>query len=569
MNSTRRAQEMIALMAAAMIILSGCTAPESEKESRGPRSGGEHRISVQTFDGQGGFVDNASGERFTPRGMNYNRWVTANGRGGYADDVLTVAHYEPETVAADLAQIRGLGFNTVRILIDTCLPASGCTGTGPSGHGVNGGYLDNLADFLRIAGENDMVVLVASNTLPDDSWWLNETGRMQDADFQGASNEFLNPTAVPIYVDYWRGLVQGLVDRGAPLENVLGYELRQEHHFWLNEAPLALEGGLVTTANGRTYDMSIQDDKDRMIDEGLVYWADLLRDEIRSIDAGALVTVGFFTPNYPNQVQGPEELRLVRTHYFIQNASVDFVDIHHYPGNGVKDAQVWENFGIADAGTMPIVLGEYGAYRHWYPDEATAAAAVMQLEVDACRAGIDGFIVWAWRGDGNLGEYYATDGDGEIATVTAPVNRPDPCEPGTFDFIRVDLARTATASASSEREGAEAWRVNDGSPKIWNAAGSAPQWVQLDFEEPATVESIELVVAQFPSGPSVHELWIQLAGDEFRRVTVFDEVTVDGVVLRWEPETPVSSVVRVRVVTTSLPGLDPAWSELMVYSGSG
>jgi hypothetical protein len=558
---------VIALVLTAIILLSGCGAPHVEEEVPVPRAGGEHRIGVRTVDGHGEFFDIASGAKFIPRGMNYNRWITSDGRGGHSDDVLTVAHYDPETVAADVAEMSELGFNTLRVLIDTCNPRSGCTGTGPTGRSVNGDYLDSLADFLRIAGENGMVVLVASNTLPDDSWWLNETARRQNENFQGASNEFLNPEAVPLYVDYWRGLVQGLVDRGAPLENVLGYELRQEHHFWLNEAPLALEGGLVTTANGRTYDMSIQDDKGRIIDEGLVYWADLLREEIRSIDAGALVTVGFFTPNYPNPVQGPDELRLVRTHYFLRNTSVDFVDIHHYPGNGVDDAQIWENFGIAGAEVMPILLGEFGAYRHWYPDEAAGAAAVMGLEVNACRAGIDGFIVWAWRGDGNRGEYYATDGAREIAAVVAPVNRPDPCEPAKFDFIRIDVARTAIATASSEVEGSEARRVNDGSPRIWNAADRAPQWIQLDLEAPAEIDSIERVVAQYPAGPSVHELWIQQQGGEEQLVQVFDGVTVDGVVLRWTPSVPISDVVRIRVFTTALPDLEPAWREILLYSG--
>lgn len=567
MTSTRRVYTLFVTAVAVIVAIGGCSAPPVVPEpSPEPSPAVEHRIGVRTVDGHGEFFDVASGERFVPRGMNYNRWITPDGRGGFADDVLTVAHYDPVTVAADLAEMSDLGFNTVRMLIDTCLPRSGCTGTGPGGTEVNGDYLDNVADFLRLAGEHGMVVLVSSNTLPDDSWWVNETGRLQSRKFEGASNEILNPDAVPVYVDYWRGLVQGLVDRDAPLQHVLGYELRQEQHVWLNEAPLNLERGTVTTANGRTYNMASPADKDRMIDEGLVYWADLLREEIRSIDPGALVTVGFFTPNYPNQVQGPDELRLVRTHYFLRNASVDFVDIHHYPGNGVDDADIWENFGLEGAEEMPIVLGEFGGIRHWWPDEATAAAAVMGLEVAACRVGIDGFITWAWRGDNNSGEYYATDGEREIAQVVAPVNRPDACEPAAFNFVRFNVARTATATATSERPGAEAARVNDDSPQHWNAAGRAPQWVQLDLAEPASVASIELVVAQDPPGPSVHELWVQQAGGGLVRVDVFDGVTTDGDVLRWAPATPLPDVVRVRVVTTSLPGLDPAWREIYVYS---
>lgn len=524
----------------------------------------EHRIAARAVDGNGEFYDVTTGARYVPRGMNYNRWITPSG-GGVYDDVLTVEHYDPATVTADLVEMRALGFNTLRVLIDTCHPNSGCTGTGPGSPHVNEAYLDNLAHFLALAADHDMVVLVGSNTLPDDSWWLNETARVATPDFSGAANEFLNPAAVPVYADYWRQLVQGLVDRGATA-NVLGYELRQEHHFWSTDAPLALDEGLVTTANGATYDMSDQADKDQMIDEGLVYWADTLRTEIRSIDPTALVTVGFFTPNYPHQVQGPDEPRVVRTHHFLRESSMDFMDLHHYPGNGVNDSDIWENFGIEGAEHMPIILGEYGAIRHWYPDEATGSAAVMAVEVNACRAGFDGYIFWAWRGDLNTGEYYATDGEHELAEVVAPVNRPDPCEFGEFAFIEFNAATTATATASSAVDGFGPERVRDSGPQHWNAAGRAPQWVNLALAAPTTVLRVELVVAQDPPGPSVHELWVQSAGGDFERVAVFDGTTADNDVLVFTPDAPMTAVEAVRVVTTSLPGLDPAWREIYVYS---
>ena len=442
-----------------------------------------HRIGARVVDGVGEFYDTGAGERFVPRGMNYNRFITRYG-GAIADDLLTTSHYDPAMVAADFDAMRELGFNTVRILIDTCLPASGCAGTGPRGRVVNPAYLDNLADFLSIAADHDLVVIVASNTLPDDSWWVNETARLQTDQFESANNEFLNPEAVPIYVDYWQQLVQGLVDRGARTDVVLGYELRQEHHFHVDYAPLSLRSGLVTTANGETYDMSGQADKDRMIDEGLVYWSDLLRDAIREIDPTAMVTVGFFTPNAPHQVNGPDETRLVRTSYFLRNSEADFVDLHHYAGNGVDDSDIWENFGIDGIVDKPLILGEHGAFRHWWPSEAAGAASVMALEVEACRVGFDGFLVWAWRGDLSDDLYWATDGDGEVAAVVAPVNRPDPCQYGEFDFISFNRAAEAAVAASSEVPGFEASKAIDGIDTYWNSADLAPQWIELRLVGP-------------------------------------------------------------------------------------
>lgn len=544
---------------------SSTTVPPSPTSAVEHPEPSRHRIAVESVGGEGAFLDTATGARFVPRGMNYNRFITRYGS-AIADDLLTTSHYDPVTVSEDLAAMSALGFNTVRILIDTCLPASGCAGTGPSGRSVNPGYLDNLADFLSIAAEHGMVVIVASNTLPDDSWWVNETARLQTDQFESANNEFLNPEAVPIYVDYWRQLVQGLVDRGARTDVVLGYELRQEHHFHIDYAPLSLTSGTVTTANGETYDMASQADKDRMIDEGLVYWADLLRDEIRAIDPTALVTVGFFTPNSPNQVNGPDETRLVRTSYFLRNAAADFIDLHHYAGNGVDDSDIWENFGIDGVAEKPLILGEHGAFRHWWPNEAAGAASVMALEVEACRVGFDGFLVWAWRGDLSEDLYWATDGDGEVAAVVAPVNRPDPCAYGEFDFISFNRAADATVEASSQIAGFEANKAVDGTATHWNAAERAPQWIELRFDGPIDLVRIDLTIAQSPSGRSVHQLWVRPSGGDLVLLKTFDGVTDDGEVLSFIGPDQLKGIDLVRIVTTDIGDLAPAWREIGLYS---
>ncbi len=60
---------------------------------------------------------------------------------------------------------------------------------------------------------------------------------------------------------------------------------------------------------------------------------------------------------------------------------------------------------------------------------------------------------------------------------------------------------------------------------------------------------------------------LESGGDEERRVEVFDGVTSDGQVLRWMPATPIPDIVRIRVITTSLIDLEPAWREILVYGG--
>ena len=526
----------------------------------------EHRIQVRVVDGQGEFFDAVTGDTFVPRGMNYNRFLPGV-TGEVLDSVLSTHVYDPATIDADFAAMKSLGFNVVRVMLEVC--GSYRNGCIPGADGrLNPEFMDNLVDFLHRAKDQGLYVMVASNTLPDEGYWIDGTASVIDETFESANNEFLNPKAVPLYVDYWRSVVQALVDRNAPLDVVWAYELRQEHHFFLDAAPLSLESGLVTTANGLTYDMSIPDDKTRMVDEGLVHWTDLIRRNIREIDPTALVTVGFFTPNAPNPVLGESETRLVQTAYFLRNTQADFVDLHHYPGNGVDDAHVWENFGIAGAEEMPIVLGEYGAYRSWWSNHVSAAAAVMKMEVDSCRVGFDGWIEWAWRGDDADDIYWATGGNGEIAEVVAPVNRPDPCEYGDFEYIRYNVAPAATVTASSSDPSYPITAINDGTPSYWNAAGEVPQWVELELENPIDVVAIRLWVAQDPPSRSVHELWVRSSGGEFELGTTFDGTTAEGDILVYEPEGGIENVDAVRVVSTFLEGLAPAWHEIEILTAT-
>jgi hypothetical protein len=127
----------------------------------------------------------------------------------------------------------------------------------------------------------------------------------------------------------------------------------------------------------------------------------------------------------------------------------------------------------------------------------------------------------------------------------------------------LNLALTATVTASSATPQSPASNVNDASPAHWNAAGEAPQYVHLALDQPGTIRRFVLVVAQDPAGASVHELWVRKVGGKLQRVHVFDGVTKEGDVLVYEPAEPLADVDLVRVVTTKLAGgLWPAWHEI-------
>ncbi|MGC2241497.1 MAG: hypothetical protein WA726_11730, partial [Acidimicrobiia bacterium] len=99
-----------------------------------------------------------------------------------------------------------------------------------------------------------------------------------------------------------------------------------------------------------------------------------------------------------------------------------------------------------------------------------------------------------------------------------------------------------------------------------NATEKSPQWVQLELDTPATVARIEMVVAQDPPGPSVHQLWIQVSGGQLEPIQTYEGTTHEGDVLTYQPEQAIDNVVVVRVMTTKLGDLAPAWHEISLWS---
>ncbi len=74
---------------------------------------------------------------------------------------------------------------------------------------------------------------------------------------------------------------------------ILSYQLRNELFFEANAPPFTLNSGMVSTANGKTYDMASAADRQRMMDEGLIYYIETIREKILSVDPTALISVGF------------------------------------------------------------------------------------------------------------------------------------------------------------------------------------------------------------------------------------------------------------------------------------
>lgn len=507
--------------------------PTTEPTAWEPR---EHLVTV---DGNR-FLDQRTGETFVPRGVNLLHKFT----GGHVDGLFGV--YEPERIDDELDAIAGWGFNTVRIFMDMC---RGCVADGV---GVKAQFIDNLADFITRAAERDLVLLITSNDLPD-SPTFND-GLPCCEPFGGYRNSlYLTTEGVETAQRYFGEIVGGLVERGAPLEAVLGWQLANEQFYLTDVAPFTMSSGEVTPANGRTYRMGDPESVRAMAEESLIFYVDEVAETIRGIDPYAAVTIGFFEPNEP-VLSRPGDNRLVYVTRVMNESSLDFFDLHAYPGGAMRLEDFAANYDLASYERTPVVLGEFGAFSFSSESPEVGAGVVARWQAQSCEYGFDGWLYWLW-GTSDDEVWTGTQGDDAINRALSPNERPDPCVVGPYESDNLAEGRPVTASKEESEEYGAARVVDDSDATWWSAAEGPPQWVEIDLESSRQIEEIEILIgAVSPPGPQLHRLSVRSGDGAYETVWEFDGVANQGDRLIFVPDEPLRDVRYVRLDVLAVDG---------------
>jgi hypothetical protein len=375
-----------------------------------------HRIGVRNVDGAGEFYDRQTGEKFIPRGFNYVHVAPMSATNpNLWHSTLNPGFYDPERAGAALQAMHAAGYNVVRIFVDCCREGNN---VGDPAGGLSNAYLDNVVDFLIKAEANEIYVLLISDLTPaqggyDDLWQQCCTI------FDGENLRYLTPGGHRAERRFNQDFIRALIERQAPMEAIFAYDLTNEVHFSVDKAPFSLTSGKVTTANQKIYDMSNSEDKQRMMDENLVYWIDQQRAAILEVDPTALVTVSFPAINSGQTT--------VHTGPAIWESTADFIDLHAYLGWGLSLEDYVNRFEIRGYAEKPIILGEFGAVKRTYPSAAVAAQALQEMQVDSCGYGFDGWLLWTWDGDEQVELWNGMSENGKISAALAPRERTDPC----------------------------------------------------------------------------------------------------------------------------------------------
>lgn len=384
----------------------------------------EHHIDIRIVEnGVGEFYNRVTGDKFIPRGMNYIRLAPqtkSDGSPTFGHALFDPGQYNSLKVSSDLSKMHNDGYNVVRVFLS---PDTMGTPTG----GFSADYMKNIVEFLKYAETNEIYVIFTLDWLPGGKY-----GAILNTDccstFALMNANFLPKAGLEANKVFFQDFARELIQMGAPTEYIFSYQLRNEMFYDGDQPPLSFNSGKVTTANGKTYDMSSTTDKQKMIEENNVYWLDSVRTAILEVDPTALVSVGFFVPQGPNPARIGDP-RFVVSAPAIWQSHLDFVDLHAYPGFELNLKQHVENFGVNGMQQKPIIMGEFGGEISRFPSIFSAAQTFVDWQVESCKFGFDGWIFWTWDLSEQPDFFNALMKDGAINGVLSPNLRPDPCAP--------------------------------------------------------------------------------------------------------------------------------------------
>jgi hypothetical protein len=403
-----------------------------------------HTVAVrQTSSGFAEFYEVSTGSTFTPRGNNYIRlaWQQPPFQGWpeeYYHSTFNAGLYDSARAETALATMQTSGYNIVRVFLNGC-----CTGTigNPNGRGLSSAYIANVVDFLSRAANHGIYVIVTWEWLPaQGGYWSSPLPSCPDfLDPNNPTSPSVNMIdlcsgGVATTAQFFHDLAQALVSQGAHLDAIFSYELRNEFYFDSSLPPLNWTSGMVTAADGQTYDMSSPASQQQMMNNGLIYFTNQVRAAIIAVDPTALVDVGFFWPQTPNPTRIGDP-RVIELYPMMANSTVDFVKISS-PDSSSELAlpQLVQNYGfVGYQQQKPVLMGEFDANESDFPLITDAVTRLQNWQIDSCPYSVKGWLLWTWDTDeteqqSNPPDWYATAGDGSINTALAPAVRPNPCQ---------------------------------------------------------------------------------------------------------------------------------------------
>jgi hypothetical protein len=126
-----------------------------------------------------------------------------------------------------------------------------------------------------------------------------------------------------------------------------------------------------------------------------------------------------------------------------------------------------------------------------------------------------------------------------------------------------------SATASNSLADSPPSNVLDGNvDTIWSAGTDPVQWIQIDLGRPTSVSAVRLVISQFPSGETTHQIWGGKDAASLVLIHEFIGVTADPGVLEFKPPSPLKEIRYLKIMTTKSPSW-VGWREIEIVATPG
>src|SRR3972149_4062755 len=115
----------------------------------------DHRIGIRVVNGGGEFYDRKTNQEFVARGNNYIRLSqkVENGQAVLYPSPFDPGVYDQARSAGALSQMHQQAYNVVRVFLNHAA-------MGAPGGGLSQPYVTNVTDFLQLAAQNEVYVIL-------------------------------------------------------------------------------------------------------------------------------------------------------------------------------------------------------------------------------------------------------------------------------------------------------------------------------------------------------------------------------------------------------------------------
>ncbi len=395
---------------AALLLCAGLSDPQDAPLQYPPR------IRVRAGGDRAVFARGAEAAPFPIKGFNYVRLRGGDHATFDADTDSTKAHYDPDRAEAMLRVLEAAGCNTVRVFVAGRSRGNpGIAGNPETTKGPYGPYMDNVMDFLRRAARHGVYVFP---TFGDGELPLSRHYQaMLHAEQRGKNAIYFTKEGIEAKKAYVADFLRAIREKDpALLSTLLGVQGQNELYVACDRWPFTVREGKLAMPNGRSYDMASDRERRLLMDEGLRHYHDEIAKAAKAVDPQVLVAEGIFTmravgktlkthegisPDTKGDKRCPPGLPT------LGSGTLDFMDIHFYPVR--RGADLGEDFrtdmdsSLLFAPEMeairkkkPILLGEFGAFRHVQKDFAEVERQMLAVRDLAVAEGLNGWLYWTY-----------------------------------------------------------------------------------------------------------------------------------------------------------------------------